>query len=82
MVTFSPTPTQCDVCTDLFNEAPGTLIYDTNVMGRWGCICHKCFVYFGCTLGIGRGQKYERQANGTFLQTAGGLLTGGAKDAV
>ncbi len=75
MTTFSPTPKKCDICTHPFRKFPGTLMYDTVVHGRWGCLCHECFTRFNCNLGIGKGQKYEMQTTGEFLLIEGGSGT-------
>lgn len=41
------------------------IAYDAKLpgYGRWGFLCPACFVRFGCSLGIGHGQKYERADN-------------------
>ena len=75
MTTFSPVSKKCDICTAPFPKSKGTRMYDTVVHGRWGCICHTCFVRFNCALGLGKGQKYERQVNGAFLLVEGGSGT-------
>ncbi len=72
MTTFSPTPKKCDICTHPFRKSPGVLMYDAVAYGRWGCLCHECFTKFGCTLGVGHGQKYQRQTDGQFLLVEGG----------
>ncbi len=66
-ITFANPPATCDVCNGPFNKT----MYDASVGGPWGCICNACFKSHHCTLGTGRGQKYERQDDGTFLKTAG-----------
>jgi hypothetical protein len=61
-------PTHCQV-----NGTPlGDVMYDANVPGiGWGNIGHDAFVSYGCSLGLGRGQKYERQPDGRWLKVAG-----------
>jgi hypothetical protein len=62
-------PGVCDICV-----APlGTSFVDgrTNIMGRWGCLCPRCHVKYGCGFGTGHGQRYERQEDGQWLKTAG-----------
>ena len=72
MTNFYPKPKKCIVCSHHFSKEVGTRMYDAVLLGRWGCICHICFRHFNCTLGIGRGQKYERQTDGQFLLVEGG----------
>ncbi len=72
MTTFSPTPKTCDICKHEFEKTLGTPMYDSIILGHWGCFCHVCFEYFRCSLGDGKGQRYERQADETFLLTDGG----------
>jgi hypothetical protein len=60
----------CDLCKkDFFG-----VMYDASVPawgGRWGNICNNCYIKEGCSLGIGRGQKYEQQTDGRWLKTGG-----------
>lgn len=70
-VTFYPTPRHCQVC----GEHLGDVMYDARLpsfSGKWGCICQECFDVYGCSLGQGHGQKYERQESGSFVLTEGG----------
>lgn len=54
---------------DEFNGA----VYDARVSnGQWGLICQQTFDAMGCKLGLGRGQKYEQQADGRWLLVEGG----------
>jgi len=68
----SPIPTACDTCgTKLVDE-----FYDEKTSiggGRWGCICHQCHTLgpgYG-KLGMGWGQKYEKQPDGRWVKTEG-----------
>lgn len=61
---LSPAPTQCDVC----QSAITTEFYDAateSLRGPWACMCHSCFTTGpGLNqLGLGIGQRYERQYN-------------------
>ena len=61
--------TSCDLCHGPFR---GDVMYDANVGGPWGNICQRCFDMNGCNLGIGRGQKYQKNSNGRWKKIAGG----------
>ena len=78
-IEFHPTPCQCDACGVKFPQATGTEMFDTSPgptpRGPWGCICRDCFNLSHGTLGLGIGQRYERQDNGLFLQVEGGSAT-------
>jgi len=39
--------------------------------GSWGILCPGCHRVRGIGTGIGRGQVYEKQADGRFLKTVG-----------
>ncbi len=49
------------------------VMYDANCGRRgWGNIGPAAFERLGCSLGIGLGQKYERQEDGRWLLVEGG----------
>lgn len=57
-------------------EADGTMLkerfYDAaDRFGRWGMLCDACFLKVGVGLGVGKGQKFERQTDGRWLKTEG-----------
>lgn len=62
-------PAKCDHC--------GISIHNTFVdgatepQGRWGNLHPNCHRQIGRGLGIGRGQRYERQIDGRWLRTEG-----------
>lgn len=61
-------PTACDAC-----HAPlGHSFVDGWTPRGWGILCDPCHGALGRGLGIGRGQRYEKQTDGKWLQTAGG----------
>jgi len=63
---FHPTPTKCDICeSDL-----GNVMYDSKVFGWFGCHCESCHNAGEGKIGMGHGQKYEKNAKG-FLLVAG-----------
>jgi hypothetical protein len=60
-VVWSGPITDCDLCGGkFFTSGP---MYDASVNGRWGNLCHTCFTLEGCSVGPGRGQKYEFKDN-------------------
>ena len=64
----SAVPTQC--------QATGLAIIDTFIEGRtvtgaWAIMHPTGHKLYGCGLGNGRGQKYTRQEDGTWLRTEG-----------
>ena len=59
----------CDLCSMDF---PGGVMYDARVHGAWGNVCQKCFdADPRASLGLGRGQKYEKQPDGKWMKTDG-----------
>jgi len=59
----------CDVCRKM--NPPELYNCRTN-LGVWGMLCKECFNILGVGLGIGKGQRYERQEDGKYLQVEGG----------
>lgn len=59
-------PVQCDLC--LVELEPGGVFYDANTSRGWGYFCQRCFDELGLQLGIGFGQKYVLQADGSWLR--------------
>lgn len=67
---LSGVPAKCDTC-----KTPITnVFYDAKTdMGPWACMCPSCQT-LGPGLGqvgLGKGQKYEKQPDGRFLKTEG-----------
>lgn len=58
---------KCQICQANFKD----VMYDSNTRLGWGNICQECFEDYGTGLGTGRGQKYERQADGRWLKMEG-----------
>jgi len=58
---------RCDACRKPFEA----VMYDAATSRGWGNLDQKCFEALGCSLGTGRGQKYEKQADGRWLKTGG-----------
>lgn len=60
-------PTHCDLCRARIQR---TFVDGRTGDGRWGIMCPSCRVAYGpAKLGIGLGQKYERQGD-SYVRTA------------
>jgi hypothetical protein len=47
-------------------------MYDCRTKGgRWGNLCHGCYMHYGIGLGTGKGQGYKQIADGRWLKVAG-----------
>lgn len=58
----------CDLCHGSF----GNVMYDCKTRyGAWGNLCHYCWMAEGKPLGLGRGQKYKKQSDGSWLKVDG-----------
>ena len=58
---------QCDICGTKANSyVDGKTIY-----GPWANMCLRCFATKGIGIGLGRGQVYNKDANGQFVKVAG-----------
>lgn len=57
-------PTHCDLCSTELKS----IVYDSKVknFGAWAYMCESCFPIAGNGLGIGRGTKMTRNADGTW----------------
>lgn len=53
-------PSKCDICGSAITD---TFIDGKTIHGPWGNMCPECHKRFGCGLGTGRGQKYEKQGD-------------------
>jgi len=74
-------PNKCQICQDTMSDAQE--FYDFRAFtGNWYDGCVSCWCAHGVGLGVGKGQRYERQEDAksdpAFLQTAGGRFTGGS----
>lgn len=58
-------PKQCDVCHKPLGDS---FVDGATTFGPWGIMDSKCFGKFGVGLGIGRGQRYEKQTDGRWLK--------------
>ena len=55
----------CDICKRPF----GRFMYDAKTtFGPWANLDEACFVLHGMGMGQGRGQKYEKQEDGSYLK--------------
>lgn len=65
---LSTPPISCDRC----SAAIESRFFDARGVGnRWGCFCQRCFDEMHCSLGMGRGQRYEINADGYWEKTGG-----------
>jgi hypothetical protein len=67
---MSEPPTKCDTCDTPIDK---TFFDAATQYGPWACMCPSC-QHLGPGLdrvGPGKGQKYEKQADGSWLKTAG-----------
>ena len=64
----SNVPAGCQLTGGAFN---GVMFDARTSNGQWGLLCTQTFEDLECRLGIGLGQRYERQADGRWLCTAG-----------
>lgn len=62
-VYFYDAPFTCDICA---NDL-GNVMYDAKIHGMFGCVCPECFASHGGKLGVGHGQKYQKDENGYLL---------------
>jgi hypothetical protein len=54
-------PSICEICK---RSVEGTFVDGKTTMGPWATMCVPCHKKWGVGIGTGRGQKYERQADG------------------
>lgn len=65
-VYYVSAPDKCDICEKPF----GNIMYDgATTFGPWANMCAKCHSLNGRGLGVGRGQRYEKQEDGRWLKT-------------
>ena len=62
--------TQCDICK---RKDPPELYDAKTSRGTWALMCDFCWILLAqsLNLGVGIGQKYERQEDGRYLKTGG-----------
>ena len=58
----------CDICR---GEIADQFVDGKTTYGPWGILCLRCHKDKGCGLGMGRGQRYERQDDGRWLKVEG-----------
>ena len=59
----------CQLCRGSFVD---DVMYDARIGHVWGNICQVCFTSNGCQLGVGNGQKFKLQDDGSWLMVEGG----------
>lgn len=72
---MSPVPTACELTgrvsathDDIAKD--GEFVDGKTKMGPWACMCIRCHDRYGVGLGMGKGQRYTRQADGRWLKTS------------
>lgn len=65
---LSPVPAKCQLCQQPLDDK----MFDacTQSLG-WAIMCQVCHLKHGRGLGVGKGQQYEKQADGRWLKTGG-----------
>jgi len=61
-------PQDCDLC---HQPICGTFVDGKTTFGPWAFMCPACHRRNGHGLGMGRGQEYQKQEDGSWLKTAG-----------
>lgn len=61
-------PAQCDICQEAITD---TFVDGKTMMGPWANMCLICHRQEGRGLGMGCGQKYQKQADGRWLKIGG-----------
>lgn len=56
---------------DFGREIDDTIIDGRTVMGPWALMTPSSHRHYGCGLGLGKGQKYEKQDDGKWLKVEG-----------
>lgn len=68
MIVLRDPPKKCQVC---HREIEDVVIDGQLRQGQWGYMCPSCHKNHGVGLGVGLGQKYQKQADGTFVKVEG-----------
>lgn len=58
----------CDICCKPITES---FVDGKTRMGPWAKMCHRCVMTHGVGLGLGRGQRYTKNAKGVFEKVEG-----------
>ena len=59
---------RCDICD---KETPQEYFDAKTKQGPWATMCSWCFRQHGIGLGLGRGQRYQRNVQNNFVKTEG-----------
>jgi hypothetical protein len=62
-------PEACELCDGDFHD--NTFVDGKTDLGVWGIMCHGCHVTHGEGLGLGKGQQYTKQDDGSWVKTGG-----------
>lgn len=61
-------PKACDICTTAFTTC---FIDGKTTSGPWANMCVGCHKRHGCGLGLGKGQRYDKNAEGQWIKAGG-----------
>lgn len=69
MTTLITPPTECQLCNKPITDA----VVDGQVkeVSSWAYMCSECHEKHGVGLGMGKGQRYEKQPDGSFVKVGG-----------
>ena len=65
---WTGTVENCDICHKPITK---TFVDGSTRYGPWATMCSQCFHTVGKGLGTGKGQMYQKQANGSWLKIRG-----------
>lgn len=66
--TYINPPKHCDLCRTPISKS---FVDGATKMGPWANMCLDCHRMQGRGLGLGKGQQYQNDGNGTFVKIAG-----------
>lgn len=73
MSTYTNPPKKCDLCE---KEITSAFVDGATILGCWANMCTSCHSRMGRGLGIGLGQLYVRQNDGTYKKMSTTTLPG------
>lgn len=68
-IVTKPSPDACQICEAPVND---DFVDGKTTLGPWADMCLTCYSHYGAGLGLGKGQRYQRQAGTTnFIKVEG-----------